>query len=49
MNIAQASLRNVGTYDSDVKGEIQGEAPPRMRVPMRSLGAEQPVRAMKFL
>lgn len=27
MNLAQALVRNVGTYDSDVKGEIQVEAP----------------------
>lgn len=27
MNLAQALVRNVGTYDSDAKGEIQVEAP----------------------
>ncbi len=27
MNVAQAFVRNVGTYDADVKGETQVEAP----------------------
>lgn len=27
MNMVQAFVRNVGTYDSDVKGEIQVEDP----------------------
>ena len=27
VNMAQAFVRNVGTYDSDVKGEIQVEDP----------------------
>ena len=43
MNVAQAFVWNVGTYDSDAKGEIPSGGPTRMRVPMRSIGAEQPV------
>ena len=27
VNVAQALVRNVGTYDCDVKGEIQAEDP----------------------
>jgi hypothetical protein len=44
---AQACVRNVGTFCFDAKGEIQVDAPTRMRVPMRSRGADGPVVAMK--
>ena len=49
MILIQALVRNVGTCRFDVKGEIQAEVPPRVRVPMRSTGAEQPVVVLKPL
>ena len=46
MTLYQAFLGNVGTSRSDVKGEIQAVSAVRMRVPMQSTGAEQPVVAL---
>jgi len=46
-SLVQAFMRNVGTWRSDVKGETQGARTPRVRVPMRSTGADQLVVAMK--
>ena len=45
--LIQASMRNVGTWRSDEKGETQGARTPRVRVPKRSAGADQLVVAMK--
>jgi hypothetical protein len=45
--LVQAFMRNVGTWRSDVKGEAQGARTPRVRVPKRSAGADQPVVARK--
>ncbi len=49
MTLDLASVRNVGTCRSDVKGEAQVVTPLGARVPMRSTGAEQPVLVMKVL
>jgi len=38
---------NVGTWSLDVKGEINGGRPTKMRVPKQDTGAEQFVVAMK--
>ena len=43
MNVAQALVRNVGTYDSDDKGKITSGEPARMKVQMQGIGAEQSV------
>jgi len=40
VNVVQAFVWNVGTYDFDDKGEIQAVETVRVRVPMRSIGAE---------
>jgi hypothetical protein len=45
--LVQAFMRNVGTWRSDVKGEVQGAETPRTRVPMRSAGADQLVVVLK--
>ena len=45
--LVQASVRNVGTWHSDAKGEAQGAGTLRVRVPRRSAGADQLVVAMK--
>ena len=47
MNLYLASLWNMGTCRSDVKGEIQAARIVRVRVPMQSTGADQPVVVMK--
>jgi len=47
VTLFQAFLRNVGTCRLDAKGEIQVGNTTRMRVPMPSSGAEQPVVVMK--
>ena len=47
-SLVQAFMRNVGTWRSDAKGDARGEAPRRVRVPMRSAGADQPVVAMRL-
>ena len=46
-SLVQAFMRNMGTWRSDVKGETQREAPVRVRVPIRSAGADWLVVAMK--
>src|ERR1700680_3665238 len=43
----QACVRNVGTSRLDVKGDIQGDEPTRMRVPMRGGGTDGLVVATK--
>jgi hypothetical protein len=43
VTLGRASMRNTGTCRSDVKGEIQAAITARIRVPMRSTGAEMPV------
>jgi len=40
VNLVQTFVWNVGTYDFDDKGEIQAAETVRVRVPMRSIGAE---------
>jgi len=45
--LVQAFMRNVGTWRSAAKGEVQGAGTPRARVPMRSAGADQLVVVMK--
>ena len=47
VTLFQALLGNVGTCRLDVKGEVQVVNTTRMRVPMPSTGAEQPVVVMK--
>ena len=47
VTLFQAFLGNVGTCRLDVKGEVQVVYTTRMRVPMPSTGAEQPVVALK--
>jgi len=49
MNLNLALMKNVGTCRSDVKGESRSGSPTRLRVPMPSTGAEQPVVVMKPL
>ena len=46
-SLVQALVWNVGTRRFDVKGEIQGEIPRRVSVPMRSAGADWLVVAVK--
>ena len=46
VTLFQAFLGNVGTCRLDVKGEVQGVKTTRLRVPMPSTGAEQPVVAL---
>ena len=48
-SLIRALLWNVGTCRSDDKGEIQSGRPMRMRVPMRSTGADQLVVMLKSL
>lgn len=43
----QAFVWNVGTYRSDVKGELTSGSPTRRRVPMQSGGADRCVVVMK--
>lgn len=43
----QAFVWNVGTERPDVKGEVRGADPRRARVPMRDVGADWSVVAMK--
>jgi hypothetical protein len=45
----QALVWNVRTCRSDAKGEIQVAESTRIRVPIRSTGAERPVVGMKVL
>jgi hypothetical protein len=40
VNITQALVRNVGTYDSDDNGKNPSGDPARMKVQMRSIGAD---------
>ena len=47
VTLFQALFRNVGTCRLDAKGEVQVGNTTRMRVPMPSTGAEQPVVVMK--
>ena len=47
VTLFQALFGNVGTCRLDVKGEVQVVNTTRMRVPMPSTGAEQPVVVMK--
>ena len=47
VTLFQALLGNVGTGRADAKGKIQVGNTIRMRVPMPSTGAEQPVVVMK--
>jgi hypothetical protein len=49
VTLGRASIRNTGTCRSDVKGEIQAAITARIRVPMRSTGAEMPVVGKKVL
>jgi hypothetical protein len=49
VTLTQALVRNVGTCRSDGKGETQVEEPTRVRVPMRSTGADQLVLVLKSL
>jgi hypothetical protein len=49
MNITQAFIWNVRTYDFDDKGKVTSNELTRAKVPMQSIGAEQPVIVMKFL
>ena len=49
VTLGRASIRNTGTCRSDVKGEIQAAVAARIRVPMRSTGAEMPVVGKKVL
>src|SRR5215813_15479958 len=49
VTLRRASIRNTGTCRSDVKGEIQAAVAARIRVPMRSTGAEMPVVGKKVL
>ena len=46
MTLFLASLGNVGTCRTDVKGDVQVVNTTRIRVPMRCTGAEQPVVVM---
>jgi hypothetical protein len=46
-SLVQAFMRNVGTWRSDDKEEVQVEGTMRTRVPMQSAGADQPVLVMK--
>jgi hypothetical protein len=46
-SLALAFMWNMGTWRSDVKGETQREDPVRVRVPMRSAGADRLVVVMK--
>ena len=48
-NLNQVLAWNVGTCRSDDKGETQIEGPMRVRVPMRSTGADQLVVVLKSL
>ena len=47
MSLVQALVWNVGTCRFDAKGNIQVAKTMRVKVPMRSTGAEQPVVVMK--
>lgn len=47
MKLFLASLGNVGTCRTDVKGDVQVANTMRIRVPMRYTGAEQLVVVMK--
>ena len=49
VNLMQALVWNVGTCRSDGKGETQIGGPTRVRVPMRSTGADQLVVVLKSL
>jgi hypothetical protein len=46
-SLDQASMRNVGTWHSDAKGDAQGAGTPRARVPMRSAGTDRLVVAKR--
>jgi len=46
-SLVQAFMRNVGTWRSDAKGEVQGAGTSRVRVPTRSAGTDQLVVVMK--
>ena len=48
-NLNQAHVRNVGTCRPDGKGETQSGGPTRVRVPMRSTGADQLAVVLKSL
>lgn len=48
MNVAQALVRNVGTYDPDEKGKVTSSEPARTKVQMQGIGAEQPVVVRKL-
>jgi hypothetical protein len=45
--VVQASVRNVGTYDSDGNGKATSGNPVRAKVQMRSIGTEQSVVVMR--
>ena len=47
MTLFLASLGNVGTCRTDVKGDVQVASTMRISVPMRYTGAEQPIVVMK--
>jgi hypothetical protein len=47
VNLVQALVWNVGTEHPDAKGEVRGEVPRRVSVPMRGAGADRLVVAMK--
>ena len=49
VTLGWGSIRNTGTCRSDVKGEIQAAVAARIRVPMRSTGAEMLVVGKKVL
>jgi len=49
VTLTQALVWNVGTCRSDGKGETRVEEPTRVRVPMRSTGADQLVLVLKSL
>lgn len=47
VSLIQAFMRNMGTWRPDAKGDTQGEATSRVRVPKRDAGADQLVVALK--
>jgi len=49
VNVVQALVRNVGTYDpNDNNGKVTSGKPARTKVQMQGIGAEQSVVVMKF-
>jgi hypothetical protein len=48
MNVIQAFMWNLRTYDFDVKGKTTSKDLARVKVPTRNIGAEQSVVVLKF-